>query len=66
MRKHLMLIRATNWHMPFLYHIYQLRRFQNINLWYTFQMLFASKRGLGNTSTLYNKMNLFNIVLNMA
>ena len=32
---------------------YQLRRFQNMNLWYTFQMLFAEKRGLAHSCFLY-------------
>ena len=43
MRKRSMLIRATNWRLLFLY---QLCRFQNGNFLYTFQTLFARKRGL--------------------
>ena len=46
MRKHMetfMLIRATNWQLSFLY---RLLRFQNRNLWYDFQALFARKQGL--------------------
>ena len=38
-----MLIKATNWNLLILY---QIRCIQNINLWYTFQTLFAQKRGL--------------------
>ena len=38
MRKRLMLIRATNWQLTFLYRIC---RFQNINMWHTFQMSFT-------------------------
>ena len=46
MRKRSILIRAINWQLLFLY---QLRHFQNRNLWYTFHMLFKRKRGLAHT-----------------
>lgn len=45
--------------------LYQLCRFQDKNLWYTFQALVARKRGLA-TSTFYMKMNLFNIAFHMT
>lgn len=45
-----MLTRATNWSLPFLY---QLPRFKNRNLWYTFQTLFAQKRDLAHPYVLY-------------
>ena len=53
MRKRLMLIRAANWELSFLY---QFRRFQNVNLWCFFQKLFARKRGLVYL-TFYMQMN---------
>ena len=40
MRKRLIQLRATNWQLPLSY---QTHRFQNRNLWYTFQ---TQKRGL--------------------
>ena len=43
MRKRFMLIRTTNWQLSFLY---EYRRFQNRNLWHTFQTLFARKLAL--------------------
>ena len=50
MRKRFMLIRTTNWQLSFLY---QLRRFQNRNLWYTFQTLFEEKLGVAHPYFLY-------------
>ena len=41
MRKRYMFLRAVNWKLSFLY---QFRRFQNRNLQYTSQTLFARKR----------------------
>ena len=43
MLKRLIQLRATNWQLPLSY---QIHRFQNRNLWYTFQTLFAQRRGL--------------------
>ena len=45
-----MLISVTNWQLSFLY---QLRRFQNRNFWYTFQTLFARKWVLAHPYVLY-------------
>ena len=50
MQKHAILIRATNW--------------KNRKLWYTFQTLFAQRRGFAHP-TFYMKMNHFNIVFHM-
>lgn len=55
-------LRATNW--SFLLY---LRRFQNINLWQTFQTLFARKEGLTFPPLLflYMKINHFNVVFHI-
>ena len=53
MRQRLILIRATNWYLSFLY---QIRCFQTRNLWYTFETLFAQNEALG-TATFYIKIN---------
>ena len=55
MPKGLMLIRVNNWQLLFLY---QLRHFPNRNLWYTFQTLFALKRGLVHPYFLYENESL--------
>ena len=55
MRKRALLIRATDWPLSFLY---QLRRFQNRNLWYNFQTLFERKRGLPHLYFLYENESL--------
>ena len=55
MRNCFILIRATNWQSSFLY---QLRRFENRNLWYTFQTLFALKRGPTHPHLLYENESL--------
>ena len=49
------MIRATTWQLSFLY---QLRRFQNSNLRYTFQTLFARKRGFEHRYFLYENESL--------
>ena len=53
MRQRLILIRAANWYLSFLY---QIRRFQTWNLWYTFETLFAQNEALG-AATFYIKVN---------
>ena len=55
MRKRSMLIRARNWQLLFLY---QLCCFQNGNLLYTFQTLFARKRGLARPYFVYENESL--------
>lgn len=50
-----MLIKATNWSLPFLY---QLPRFKNQNLWHTFQTLFAQKRDLAHPYVSYENKSL--------
>ena len=55
MRKRPMLIRAANWQLPFLN---QRHRFQNRNLWYTFQMLFKQKRVLTHYYFLYENESI--------
>ena len=40
---------------------YQLHRFENLNLWYTFQ-LYLNENEAMHTPTFYMKMNHFNIV----
>ena len=45
-------IRATNCQLPFLY---QLRHFQNTNLWYTLQTFFVQKRSLAHPCTFFNE-----------
>ena len=50
-----MLIRATNGKLSFLY---QFLHFQNRNLRYTFQTLFAQKRGLKHPYILYENESL--------
>ena len=55
MRKRPMLTRAANWQLQFLN---QHDHFQNRNLWYTFQMLFARKRGLAHPYFLYENESI--------
>ena len=55
MRKCFVLIRATNWKLSCLY---QLRRFQNRNLWYTVQTLFARKQGFAKSYFLHENESL--------
>ena len=50
MRKRFILTRATNCQLLLLYQIF---RFQNRNLWQTFQTLFGQKRGLAHLYCLY-------------
>ena len=57
MRKRYMLIRSANWQSSFLY---QLCRFQNRNLRYIFQTLFALKQGLAHLYFLYENELLQN------
>ena len=55
MRKSFILIRIANWQLWFLY---QLRRFQNRNLKYTFQALCGQKRRLAHPYLLYENESL--------
>ena len=57
MRKRLMLISAANWQSLFLY---QLRRFRNRNLYFTFQTFFTRKRGLAHSYLLHEHESLQN------